>query len=469
MKTKSVSPRRVSLAMISSLLVVIAVLTTVLLNAPVKVAQAAVPSGGIVNGIDYSGQGTELNGEIAPGQAMVSGNYVNIPIYKGRYDTAWYNVNDWWIWHPWSSWSLSNNKTNDYDTYVGKTMTEYDVDSKTENMYYRYNPLLTPIWKRTYYTKYETITKILFINVKTYNTVSSSDSYPKAVSGKTIVEQWIEESVTGYRGGNEFTDWRDSAPITLSFWPFNEPSYSVYASRTNYRYRSRTIEWNSKASTTIEQVPLNYSLYNKAGEPINYGAVWTYSQSLSSEKAIPGSVTLAYRYMLNSAGIKQLLNGKENALDQLIKDQGTSWWEVAIGAAVGLATLKANPYVGGAVFVVETLYAVMGKVVAENMKNKYDNLKELLIAAQDYKINIIFEYYQTTIHTLDGGENYSNMKEFATARNYISMKYQNNESPSTGYFLKDTYGMVSYMQNTSSLINDIESYVKLKSLSILVY
>ena len=130
--------------------------------------------------------------------------------------------------------------------------------------------------------------------------------------------------------------------------------------------------------------------------------------------------------------------------------------------------MKANPYVGAAVFVVETLYSLQGEIIASNMQSKYNSIKDILVMAQDYNINVVFEYYQTTTMTTSGGFSYYNMREFTTQRGYISMKYQSNENPSYGYFSKDAFGVVSYIKDTKTVVEQIESYVTLKSLPQLI-
>ena len=48
------------------------------------------------------------------------------------------------------------------------------------------------------------------------------------------------------------------------------------------------------------------------------------------------------------------------------------------------------------------------------------------------------------------------------------MKYQSNENPTYGYFTNDVFGMVSYIKDTKTVVEQIESYVTLKSLPQLI-
>lgn len=431
---------------------------------PTLKAEAAMTNTQVVSGIDYSGQGTKITGDVRSAPATISGDRVNIPIWT--YGSYVYSSWDK-FWAGWSSWSPSNVKYNGYKGYRYAPESKHiiDFESKTEYQYRRWHSDWNPVYRTRYYTEYVKYTKILFINFPSYTTESSLGGYPGAKSGWTINKRYTESELSYYAGGYEYADWRDSAPFAWTGWPFYEPAWSAYNSRQTYRVKMCDSWWDSSwKNESSEQVPLNYSIYKTNGTALNYGAKWTYSSGLSSKKYLPGNITIVNRYMLNSDGIKQLLNGKEDALDRLILNQGSSWWEVAIGASIGIATLRANPYVGGAVLFAETLYAVMGEVVANNMKAKYSSIKEMLTLAQDYQINVVFEYYQTTTLTSSGGFSYYNMKEFATQRKYLSMKYQNNEQPSTGYFINDAYGMVTYLTSTKPVVDEIESYVKLKSL-----
>lgn len=419
----------------------------------------------ISNGIDYSGQGTVIQGDIRDGVATVSGNYVNVPTYTyGAYTYSTWDK----IWAGWSSWSPSNSKYIGYKGYRYAPENKHIVDfeSKTEYQYRRWNNKLNPVYKTKYITKYQKCTRVLFVNIYSYHTESSYYGYPGAKSGYTIYSRKTERKIDYYRGGYEYYGkWADSKPFTMPW----ETSWYSYNSRKTYRVKKINSTWDPNwKNESTERVPLNYSIYKSDGSPLYYGAKWTYSKKLSNEKEIPGQVTIVNRYMLNSAGIAQLLKGKEDALDKLIQDDGSSWWEWVIGTGFGLATMKANPYVAAAVFVAETLYSLQGEIIANNMQSKYNSIKDILVMAQDYDINVVFEYYQTTTLTTNGGFSYYNMHEFTTQRDYISMKYQSNENPSYGYFANDAFGVVSYIKDIKTVVEQIESYVTLKSLPQLI-
>ncbi len=409
--------------------------------------------------VDYSGQGTVINGKLTGDSAKVNGNNVDIPVYKAAYEpnSGW---NWFWNW-SWSDWSTSNNKTNDYNTYRGETATEYQVESRQEYKYRRNES--RDVYSTKYYTTYQ--------GTKWYNCwiflfTSDWSGYGGAKSGYKIVNRYTKSEKSGTKQVTVYdNEWKASAPFNWAW----ENKWEAYTSRTTYRYRSLDMKWSDTAQKTTEQVPLNYSLYDNSGKPIQLGAIWTYNKNISNEKDFYTTTTIVDRYILNTDGIIQLLEGKEYALDTLIKNNKTSWWEWAIGTAVGIGTLGANPYVGGAILFVQQLYSAMGIVVANSMQDKYESLKELLVIAKNYNLNFVFEYYQTATITSSGGSNYVNMKQFATNRDYIAMKYQDNENPTKVYFSNDAYGTISYMSSTKNLINSIDTYVKLKNLPMFVY
>lgn len=106
----------------------------------------------MISGVDYSGQGTIINGRVAiNNKATVSGNYVNIPIYKGKYVAGAY---DYWWTKNWSGWSTYNNKKNtDFTVYNGSDKaTEYDVQSRNEYQYKRKEK--RNVYATKYYTQY---------------------------------------------------------------------------------------------------------------------------------------------------------------------------------------------------------------------------------------------------------------------------------------------------------------------------
>jgi hypothetical protein len=153
-------------------------------------------------------------------------------------------------------------------------MTEYEVESKVEYKYRRWNDNLNPVYKTVYHTEY--VKKVLWI-FNTYSEATSTSGYPGAKSGWSINKQWTTQEIDRYEGGYDYTGWQESAPFAWTGFPFYERGWELYTSQTLYRYRSRTLEWDSKASSRIEKVPLNYSLYNINGNPIEGGIKWIYS------------------------------------------------------------------------------------------------------------------------------------------------------------------------------------------------
>ena len=219
----------------------------------------------MINGIDYSGQGTVINGTTTGDAAYTEGNYVNIPIYKGAYkpNSGWN-----WYWNSnWSSWSPYNNKSNDYNTYRGATTKEYNVESRVE---YRYKRTET---KDTYATKYHTTYQgSRWWNCGIVLFTSQWGGYEGNRSNFKIIDQWTTSEKYGTTNVTVYSDWRTSAPLRLA----GENQWSAYTSRTVYRYKTLDMHWDEKAQTTTEKVPLNYSLYDKNGKPIKAGLVWNY-------------------------------------------------------------------------------------------------------------------------------------------------------------------------------------------------
>ena len=242
---------------------------------------AATTGAKISNGIDYSGQGTIIDGDIRKEGATVSGNYVNIPVYT--YGAYTYNTWDE-FWATWSSWSPSNSKYSGYKGYRYAPENKHIVDfeSKTEYQYRRWNDELNPVYKTKYITEYEKCTTVLFVNVYTYHTEYSYSGYPGAKSGYTIHSRRTEREIDYYRGGYEYYgEWKDSKPITMPW----ETSWSAYNSRTTYRVKKIDSTWDPNwKNETTERVPLNYSLYKKdSNTPIGYGIKFTTKLDISEE------------------------------------------------------------------------------------------------------------------------------------------------------------------------------------------
>jgi hypothetical protein len=236
------------------------VVAIISLSNPLSVS-ASLSGSNIVNGIDYSGQGTKIDGQIAPGVATVSGNTVNVPIYRGKYEAG--VLDGWWL-HSWSNWSIFNNMTNDYYTFRGNTALEYNVESREEHRYRRWDPNLNPVYNTMYHTEYRRV----ILGISFYSTESSWDGYPGPKANHTINARWTTSEIRYYNGGwTDHTGYLTSPPFR---WPW-EPEYQIYMTRTSYRYRSRTMTWNEQGATTTESVPLRYSLKDRNDVPIQFG------------------------------------------------------------------------------------------------------------------------------------------------------------------------------------------------------
>jgi hypothetical protein len=464
MKTKSVSPRRVSLAMISSLLVVIAVLTTVLLNAPVKVAQAAVPSGGIVNGIDYSGQGTVTANEIRNAEATVDGNYVRVPtVTYGAYTYSTWDE----FWAGWSSWSPNNKSYYDqkgYDYNGQHKIVVTDAERKTEYRYYRWNSVLNPQYITRYYTEYKTVTKILFFSITTYSTSSSLGSYLGDVSGKTINRQWTESEFSHNAGGYEYTGWQDSAPSARTGWPLYENAWSTYESRYTYRYKSCNLSWDASFKVkSSELVPLKYALNPTAGTSNKNGIKWVWNDEISSTKKRSGNYILYVEnrditeYYL-TAGQAQTLFRNQSLL---AKDVSTADLIRIFGElGIGIFTLPANWLTGLALVFLTASDALRVYCVQKGIST----VDGIMVAATELNITMrISLIVDEIVYPLAGGtrESQSGVSVTPYTASWVSMRHSQNQTNGGD---SGIYGTVSYIKETDiqNIISGINKIFQLK-------
>ncbi len=102
---------------------------------------------------------------------------------------------------------------------------------------------------------------------------SSWDGYGGNKSNYKIVDKYTKSEKNGTKQVLvQDNEWRTSAPFRW-LW---ENDWKVYSTRTTYSYRTRNMKWNADSNLDYENVPLNYSLYNKNGTPIQGGIKWTY-------------------------------------------------------------------------------------------------------------------------------------------------------------------------------------------------
>lgn len=231
----------------------------------------------VQEGIDYSEQGTVINKNInGNDNAYISGDYVNVPVYNGMYTVN--SIADSWLWKTKSNWSPYNNRTTpSLYNYIGETITEYDVESRNEYQYRRWNDEKYKTYSTVYHTKYRGSkwwNCYVTLNEESYN------GYGGNKDNFLIIERYTTQEHTGYRGGYDYDyEWRTSEPWRWAW----EDHWEAWNVRKSYRYQSRTLRWNENANPGWEQVPLNYSLYDKNNDVINYGIKLKASSRISED------------------------------------------------------------------------------------------------------------------------------------------------------------------------------------------
>jgi hypothetical protein len=85
MRERTFSHKRYA-TIVAILLIAVITFITVFMSVDADNVYASTAGSNMIDGIDYSGQGTKIDGEIE-GQASVDGDYVNIPVELNRENT----------------------------------------------------------------------------------------------------------------------------------------------------------------------------------------------------------------------------------------------------------------------------------------------------------------------------------------------------------------------------------------------
>lgn len=459
----------------------------------------------ISNGIDYSGKGTVIDGDIRDGVATVNGDYVNVPIYT--YGAYTYDTWDE-FWATWSSWSTSNSKYSGYKGYRYAPENKHIVDfeSKTEYQYRRWNDKLNPVYKTKYITKYQKCTKVLFVNVYTYHTEYSYSGYPGAKSGYTIYSRRTERVLDYYRGGYEYYGaWSDSKPFTMPW----ETSWTSYNSRKTYRVKKIDCTWDPDwKNESTERVPLNYSLYNHDGSPMAYGIMVqanpTISENLGTNFLNPTSDDRNYKTTYFYFTTESLKNELERAfLNSKATDPVTLYIQAllqsstaTVSVAIGLAAEKFSESaviaaLGSACTYISAIilpFAITNIVLQLEKEAKFTEFTEELKRLDEYKIYAVefTRYYDldSTMHVELDSTMYSShsnssislpsyymetalLDKKSTSSDditYVSAKILNNKKLNSEFDVfydscdLDYYGDVTYIKNFDKYESCVEAY-----------
>lgn len=419
------------------------------------------------DGIDYSGQGTRVDKPIRKYQATLNGQYLRIGVNSGKYENQEILVNDW-IFHSWSSWSTTNNKTNDYYTYRGQSITEYNVEQKTEHLYRRWNDQKTPVYQTVYVTEY--------VGNKWYNffityTDTSSIGYPGVVANFNISSRYTYNIVIRYLGGYDYKTWTDTKPTSLPW----ENSWEAYQSRTVYRYRHRTITWNENSNPTFDNVPLKYSFNDTNGNPINYGIKWTLEHRFSPDAN--DDITLV-QYHISAEDVKKLI---EKDLESIEDSISPHWSGIVTHLGTNLLGHFLNSKLIGTILGKVGLVLALAEghdyIISAIRANEINSLQDILNYAIDLDVNIAIETFSITYLNYNTGSLPTNSLEgnlqTITDRymnigynnfNSISLQYIQNKGVGYGNWYNDQkiFGRVDYITNPNHVKNVMEEYLFMK-------
>lgn len=419
--------------------------------------------------IDYSGQGTVINGKVAREPAKISGDKVDVPIYKGKYEAAWYNG---WLWHGWSNWSTENyyqTKQNDYETYRGETTTEYNVRERKEYRYKRYET--QDVYSTKYYTTYQ--------GTKWYNCwiflfTSSWSGYGGEKSGYKIVNRYTKSEKSGTKQVMVYdNEWRTSAPWRWAW----ENKWEAYDSRTTYSYRSREMKWNADTNVGYEQVPLNYSLYNKDGTGIQNGLKWTFVPSISENKGFSGlgasSTSWVNVYYITSTEAKQILSDNIEEIEDSVGELG--WLNLlASGGTIAVSQIIDKVFPAASPICLAVDIAILFTEASDYIQNqlkagKINTYQDLLNIAERENITLVIKdsnyalYYADSVNgVMFTNVQYIQSTDFSTTtKNYVSMRAKDNGIIDALCLPgENNYGLINYGVSVEEITNMIKFSLK---------
>jgi hypothetical protein len=401
--------------------------------------------------IDYSGQGTVIESPLRDGVSTISGDYLNVPTYKGKYENQQVLVNDWWL-HSWSSWSTTNNRTNDYYTYRGESITEYDVESKDQSMYKRYDPEKYPVYTKYYVTEY--------IGNKWYNfflttSRASTVAYPGAIDNYDITNRYTELRVTSYNGGYEYDyTWRDSKPSSNTGY-----EWISWSNRTVYRYRSRTITWNETAINSTERVPLKYSFNDLEGNSLGIIKL-TLNKKISEYEDISNVVSNNLdQYFITSESIIDLLIEHVEDIDDQVTQMGFQdlgdliIYVLEIGITASLPPELAK-YIGPILFALEYIDNL---IITKMALNQVNTMQDFLFELNNSNNIGVINFTTIEVNTGYGYDISYYLTTDIVDLDYVSMRYDYND---VGNLLMDldgnNYGIVKYDISLDEIIYIIQ-------------
>lgn len=460
-KTTSVNVKLV--ALVAILMAIVFSVSALLLGRSTISASAAVSDNCGYNEdnvyVDYSGQGTVINGKLTRDPATINGNFVEVPIYKAAYEPN----SDWnWFWNwSWSVWATSNNKTNDYDTYRGEKVTEYQVESRQEYKYRRNES--RDVYSTKYYTTYQ--------GTKWYNCwiflfTSDWSGYGGVKSGYKIVNRYTKSEKSGTKQVTVYdNEWKTSAPFNWAW----ENKWEAYTSRTTYRYRSLDMKWSDTAQKTTEQVPLNYSLYDRDGNTIGNGIKWDINFNITNELdrdwfskyILQADLKLERGYHLTQYYLPQ--SDYVKAIAEIATNHNADWFRTLLVS--GLGALLGSIIGGPAGAITSTALVPMLDVLLQQLKNnEIDKFKNTLleyVAGRDGVV-IITTSYCITDPIYRWVDSYFD----ANNKGYVSMLFDSNKAKEldmntiyTSYSDSINYmGDISYI-NDNEVLEVVDRYV----------
>ncbi len=439
---------------------------SILLIIPAYEVDASIANAQMISGVDYSGHGTILNNKIRNGVAYNTTSYVYVPSYTGKYENQVILTNDWWL-HSWSSWGTSNNRTNDYYTYRGESIVEYDVESKIQHLYRRYDPEHIPNYGTLYVTEYR--------GNKWYNsfltrTETSTTGYPGSIANYDIVSRYTSSYIESYTGGYEYYgSWEDSQPSSSTNY-----SWQAYSSRTVYRYRSRNITWNSEYLASNEIVPLKYNLYDANGGSFDI-AKWSFVPTISEYEPISGegismNLIIEQYYITPQAVVKYIddnINAIQSDID-FLNTRTSGYWFAAltdIGASSGVSALLAAGELPGSL---ATVFALSAAIIEysdilsiEEAANTIRTLADLIdYIIQEEDLVLVLGWECAIVHGVYESNMYESMYFQSSENQYVSMNFLENETGSAYlYPNQDNYGIVTFDHDASEVTNLLEEYL----------
>lgn len=358
---------------------------------------------------------------------------------QGKYENQVFLTNDW-IFHSWSDWDTTNNRTNNYYTYRGNSITEYNVESNLQVNYKRWDPELNPTVGILYVTKYQGNRWYNFFITKTE---SSTTGYPGSITNFDIINQYTEPYTVEYNGGYEYNyDCQDNQPSSNTGYP-----WIAYQTRTVYRYKYRTITWNEEAYSITETVPMNYSFTDSSNN--NLGIIkWSLVKEISNYEDPSDAVNINFdQYFIAGYSLIELLEiaVEDDVEDELINAQYSNFADIVTYAGtvgVGVVSPSLGIAISTALFICNYIdSSLLLKMAIDEVNSIQDFIDELSFSGQvgvvsfaQIEVNTGNTYNKSTIYEID-----------STNINNVSMNFDINGIDSNLLLFEgQNYGRISY-------------------------